>query len=44
VPLSLANWLYWGGRVHVGGQRVKGYGGWRVAWSLDGTTWQRYRT
>jgi hypothetical protein len=37
VPLSLVRWLYWGGRVHVGGHRVKGYGGWRLAWSLDPT-------
>jgi hypothetical protein len=35
VPLSLARWLCWGGRVHVGGHRVKGYGGWCLAWSLD---------
>jgi hypothetical protein len=37
VPLSLAKWLYWGGRVHVGGHRVKGYGSWRLSWSVDAT-------
>jgi hypothetical protein len=35
VPLALARWLYWGGRVHVGGLRVKGHGAWSLAWSLD---------
>jgi hypothetical protein len=33
VPLSLVRWLVWGGRVHVGGHRVAGAGGWRVGWS-----------
>jgi hypothetical protein len=33
VPLALARWLRWGGRLHVGGHRVAGAGGWRLAWS-----------
>lgn len=30
VPLSLLPWLVWGGRLHVGGHRVAGAGGWRL--------------
>lgn len=33
VPLALVRWLVWGGRLHVGGQRVCGAGGWRIGWS-----------
>ena len=37
VPLSLARWIVWGGRVHVGVNRVCGAGGWDVGWSdFDG--------
>lgn len=31
LPRSLVDWLRWGGRVHVGTDRVAGAGGWRVA-------------
>ncbi len=30
VPLSLLPWMLWGGRLHVGGHRVAGAGGWRL--------------
>ncbi len=30
VPAGLACWLAWGGRLHVGTDRVAGAGGWRV--------------
>jgi hypothetical protein len=40
VPLALARWLLWGGRVHVGPNRVAGAGGWRLWWSDDGQAWQ----
>lgn len=30
VPFSLIPWLLWGGRLHVGGHRIAGAGGWRV--------------
>ena len=30
VPGALMTWLEWGGRVHVGTDRVAGAGGWRV--------------
>jgi hypothetical protein len=33
VPLALARWLLWGGRLHAGTHRVAGAGGWRLAWS-----------
>lgn len=33
VPLALLKWLVWGGRLHVGTNRVAGAGGWRVAWT-----------
>ncbi|MGF1580762.1 MAG: CRISPR system precrRNA processing endoribonuclease RAMP protein Cas6 [Gemmataceae bacterium] len=35
VPLSLVRWVYWGGRLHVGGQRVSGAGGWHLSWSEE---------
>ena len=35
VPLSLLKWMLWGGRLHVGPNRVAGAGGWRVAWSEE---------
>jgi hypothetical protein len=30
LPAELARWLAWGGRLHVGTDRVAGAGGWRV--------------
>lgn len=30
VPLSLLPWLLWGGRLHSGGRRIAGAGGWRL--------------
>lgn len=33
VPMALARWVLWGGRVHVGQNRVAGAGCWDVAWS-----------
>lgn len=30
APVELVRWLDWGGRVHVGTDRVSGAGGWRV--------------
>lgn len=30
VPAVLVPWLYWGGRLHAGGQRVAGAGRWRM--------------
>jgi hypothetical protein len=30
APVSLVRWLEWGGRIHVGTDRVAGAGGWRV--------------
>jgi hypothetical protein len=30
VPRVLVPWLAWGGRLHVGGYRVAGAGGWRM--------------
>jgi hypothetical protein len=40
VPAALVCWLAWGGRLHVGGERVAGAGGWRVHISSDARTWQ----
>lgn len=33
VPLALARWLLWAGRLHVGTHRIAGAGSWRVYWS-----------
>jgi hypothetical protein len=30
VPLSLLPWMLWAGRLHAGGHRVAGAGGWRL--------------
>lgn len=30
VPLALLPWMLWGGRLHVGGHRGSGAGGWRL--------------
>jgi hypothetical protein len=30
VPLALLPWILWGGRLHVGGHRGSGAGGWRL--------------
>lgn len=42
VPVALARWLFWAGRLHVGVHRVAGAGGWSLWWSerRDGQTWQ----
>lgn len=42
VPVALAQWLLWAGRLHVGLHRVAGAGGWKMFWGdrRDGRQWQ----
>jgi hypothetical protein len=35
VPLSHVRWMHWAGRVHVGGHRAQGAGGWDLSWASD---------
>jgi hypothetical protein len=40
VPAALVRWLAWGGRLHVGTNRVAGAGGWRVLWAKPDGPWR----
>jgi hypothetical protein len=44
VPAALVRWLAWGGRLHVGTNRVAGAGGWRVLWPAPDGSWQTVAT
>jgi hypothetical protein len=41
VPAALVDWLGWGGRVHVGTDRVAGAGGWRLE-VREGGNWREW--